>query len=60
LFPLLVEFNCVPPIRLYVLTLSNEVTTGKVTSPDDELKIIVFSPFVLHYSINEVLRLLAS
>jgi hypothetical protein len=32
----------------------------KVTPPDDELKIIVFSPSVhLHY-INEVLRLLPS
>jgi hypothetical protein len=29
------------------------------TPPDDDLKIIVFSPFVLHY-INEVLRLLTS
>ena len=28
-------------------------------TPDEELKIIVFSPFVLHYS-NEVLRLLTS
>jgi hypothetical protein len=27
----------------------------KVTPPDEELKIIVFSPFVLHY-INEVLH----
>ena len=31
----------------------------KVTAPDEELKIIVFSPFPLHY-INEVLRLLTS
>jgi hypothetical protein len=32
----------------------------KVTPPDEELKIIVFIPFVLHYIINEVLRLLTS
>jgi hypothetical protein len=31
----------------------------KVTSPDEELKIIVFSPFVLHY-INKILRTLTS
>jgi hypothetical protein len=31
----------------------------KVTSPDEELKIMVFSPFVLHY-INELLRFLTS
>ena len=30
----------------------------KVASPDEEFKIIVFSPFVLHY-INEVLRLVS-
>jgi hypothetical protein len=45
----------------YVLTMSNETEAPtchewvrKVTSPDEELKIIVFSPFVLHY-IDEVL-----
>jgi hypothetical protein len=33
--------------------------TGKVTPLDEELKIIVFSRFVLHY-INEASRLLTS
>ncbi len=32
---------------------------GKSRKPDEELKIIVFSPFVLHY-INKVLRILTS
>jgi hypothetical protein len=31
----------------------------KVTPPDEELNIIVFSPFVFHY-INEILRILTS
>jgi hypothetical protein len=61
LLPLLVKF----PDHI-VLTLSNEVETPmcvngvrKVTPPDEELKIIVFSPFVLDY-INDVFRLLTS